>query len=75
MMNICELRLAPGNTPRYLALGPDHVLVLTVQPDDLLVCAHCPNLHIRMLEHATPSELRAAAEGLLAMAAVLESRA
>ena len=73
-MDICGLRHAGGNTPHYLVLTiGDGRVVLTVQRDDIFVCDYCPNVHVQMFEHATPSELRDAAQGLLVMAAELEA--
>ncbi len=71
-MRICDLRLLPDNTGPYLTIGPDRTLLLSVAPGDVAVCTHCPNLHIRVLHHATSAKVRELAAGLTALAVELE---
>ena len=43
-------------------------LILTVTPDLLHVCRHCPNLHILVLAKVTKQELRKLAAGIAHLA-------
>jgi hypothetical protein len=59
-------------TPPYFFLEENGTLALTIEPDDLCVCAECPNLHIRVLAAATPTDLRQFAKALTTLADLIE---
>jgi hypothetical protein len=46
----------------------DGELLMTVAPDAVSVCNACPDVHIRVLEVATPENIRVLAAGLLHLA-------
>jgi hypothetical protein len=62
------------STASRLLIGSDGALVLTVDAEDLNVCAACPNLHIRVCTNATSANLRCLASQLTALAETVEAR-
>jgi len=68
-------KFAIGRTPEPtpgLALDRDQQLVLTVEPEKLLVCTNCPYLHVLLLADATPDHIRHFAQALTQWADRLE---
>lgn len=72
-MRLCDLRHVPGTTEPYFTLTGD-LLVLTLKPEAMLVCPHCPNIHVRVLAAVTPTEIRGLASQFLTLANQLEAR-
>jgi len=58
--------------PPFLTVMKDGSLLLTVEPNDLQVCPECPNLHVRLLNEATPENLRRFADTVSDFADELE---
>jgi hypothetical protein len=71
-VTICDLRHVPGNSGPYFTVGPDRMLILSVASDDVVACNACPQMHVRVLRVATPTQLRELAQGLRNLAAELE---
>ncbi len=70
-MNICELRHVPDNALPYFGVTGD-LLSLTVKPDDVVVCAHCPNIHVRVQGDLTVARVRMLAKQFSVLADTME---
>lgn len=56
----------------YFYIGDDCSLMVVVPTDDLHVCQHCPDLHVRILSDATPTNMRVLAVALVNWAKWME---
>jgi hypothetical protein len=65
--------ILPGDT--RVDVDGDGALILTISSEDLLVCARCPNLHVRLRGLGTPARIRLFALGLFHLADHVEEEA